>query len=121
MKNIYPNNGHKIFSILFTLTLLTIATDSHAKSKQQQILDSWINRPESELIERWGLPHRQMEGKDKQKIYEYGECSQPVGMSFNFDPNYAYSPRYNISRQNCGTWTFYVKDGIIVGDKLVGN
>lgn len=92
--------------ILWILPLISLMGCVGPRANVQGVLDSWIGDSESHLIERWGIPDRQMES-DGMKVYEYNRRGPgaivPIGGMY-------------VSRQFTDRWTFYIQDGKIVKD-----
>lgn len=91
----------KLFFISLTLALAGCATASST-------LKSWVGKSDTALVQKWGIPHRQME-KGGESIYEYSFCDGGTSISQNVS-GYQLAT-YN---QNCERWTFFIKDGQIV-------
>lgn len=90
-----------------------------SRSPTQKVLDSWINQPESQLVQEWGIPDKQMAGEEAQKLYEYKKCSAPVasthGQSFRYYGTQITSTnQHTVVRQDCARWTFMIAEGSII-------
>ena len=109
-------------TLLLTIVLLNMVScidaaprDSGPKiSYSQSVINDWIGKPVTRIMAKWGAPDRVFTTGGKE--YHVHESTYTVRGTISRYSNYGTS-----SYQYVGcTWTFEIKNGIIVGGSAVG-
>ena len=128
-------NASKLFlripllSLIFSPTLFLLMSCA-TTANYENILESWVGHPESELVSSWGIPDGSYEtGEKKYLIYNYSKSSYIPGTKPSYRTNIIGNTAYTTSsggspgfmvNKRCKT-TFTITNGTIVNWDWMGN
>lgn len=108
--------------------------------QNQEVLDSWIGKPDAQLVAEWGLPTSRGIGMndDFERAYFYNRCAEransgqvftkalagfgdAISKSYGNNPGANSAAGIQVQQETyCDLWVFVIKDGAIVRDKVGG-